>query len=275
VQRIRVQPALDRGQRDRHRQAVGADQELRGAGDEDGEARCAHLPGLPDERLRVTLFAMSRAEAWNEHWGRLAAPAREAVADAVALGPGVRLLDAGCGTGEFLALALERGAIASGIDLSPDMLAVARRRAPEAELREGDITKLPYDDDAFDVVTAFNAVQFTDDVPATIAELARVAPKVAVCNWAGGSQLLDVFAALRNDSAAPRRPLDEHVRAAGLTITQAADVATPYESDDIVTALRDGSGFEGDIAPEVDRYRGADGVYRFENRFRYVLATRS
>jgi SAM-dependent methyltransferase len=218
---------------------------------------------------------MSRAEAWSKHWGRLAAPAREAVADAVGIGAGTRLLDAGCGTGEFLALALERGASAVGIDLSPDMLAVARRRAPDAELREGDITKLPYDDDAFDVVTAFNAVQFTDDVPATIAELARVAPKVAVCGWAADSQLLDVFAALRNDSAAPRRPLDEQVRAAGLTITQAADVATPYDSEEIVTALRDGSGFEGDIEPEVARYRGADGVYRFENRFRYVLATRS
>jgi SAM-dependent methyltransferase len=218
---------------------------------------------------------MGRAEAWSEHWGRLAAPARAAVAEAAGIGPGVRLLDAGCGTGEFLALAVELGASASGIDLSPDMLAVARRRAPEADVREGDITELPYDDDAFDVVTAFNAVQFTDDVPATIAELARVAPKLAVCGWAAGSQLLDVFAALRNDSAAPRRPLDEQVRAAGLTITEAADVATPYVSEDIVTALRDGSGFDGEIEPQVASYRGVDGVYRFENRFRYVLATRS
>ena len=102
-----------------------------------------------------------------------------------------------------------------------------------------------------------------------------MAPRVAVCNWAEGSQLLELFAALRNDSAAPRRPLDEHVRAAGLTITHAADVATPYESDDVVTALRDGSGFEGDIAVAAGPYRGPDGVYRFENRFRYVLATRS
>jgi SAM-dependent methyltransferase len=218
---------------------------------------------------------MARADAWSEHWGRLAAPAREAVADATVIGPGVRLLDAGCGTGEFLALAIARGANASGIDRSADMLAVARRLAPEADLREGDITKLPYADDAFDVVTAFNAVQFTADVPATIAELARVAPKIAVCNWADGSELLDLFAALRNDSAAPRRPLEEHVRAAGLTITAAADVATPYESEEIVAALRDGSGFEGDIASAVEPYRGAGGVYRFANRFRYVLAARS
>ncbi len=215
------------------------------------------------------------AEAWATHWGRLAAPAREAVAEVAGIGAGTRVLDAGCGTGEFLALVIRRGATATGIDLEADRLAVARRRAPEAQLREGDITQLPYDDDAFDVVTAFNVVQFTGDVPATIAELARVAPNVALCNWAEGSQLLDLFAALRNDSAAPRRPLEEHVRAAGLTIADAQDVATPYESDDIVTALRDGSGFEGEIASKAAPYRDADGVYRFENRFRYVLATRS
>lgn len=218
---------------------------------------------------------MARAEAWSEHWGRLAAPAREAVADAAGIGAGSRLLDAGCGTGELLALALARGANASGIDVSPDMLAVARRRAPAAEIREGDITKLPYDDDAFDVVTAFNVVQFTDDGPATIAELARVAPTVAVCGWAEGSQLLDLFAALRNDTARPRQALDEQVLAAGLTIAHAGDVDTPYESEDMVTALREGSGFEGDIAPAAEPYRGRGGVYRFENRFRYVLATRS
>ena len=218
---------------------------------------------------------MKRAQAWSEHWGRLAAPAREAVAEAAGIGAGTRFLDAGCGTGEFLALAIQRGATASGIDLNADMLAVARRRAPEADLREGDVTKLPYDDDAFDVVTAFNVVQFTDDVPATIAGLARVAPKVAVCGWAAGSQLLDLFAALRNDSAAPLRPLDEQVRSAGLEIADAQDVATPYESADVVSALRDASGFEGDIAPEAAPYRGPDGIYRFENRFRYVLATRS
>lgn len=218
---------------------------------------------------------MANAEAWSEHWGRLAAPAREAVADAAGIGAGTRLLDAGCGTGEFLALAIRRGASASGIDLSADMLSVARRRAPEADIREGDITRLPYDDDAFDLVTAFNCVQFTDDVPATIAGLARVAPAVAVCNWAEGSQLLDLFAALRDDSPAPRRPLEEYVRAAGLRIVHGGDVATPYESDDIATALREGSSFGGDIEGAAARYRGADGVYRFENRFRYVLAARS
>jgi SAM-dependent methyltransferase len=216
-----------------------------------------------------------RAEAWSRHWARLADPARVAVADATRIGPGIKVLDAGCGTGEFLALAARRGALTAGIDASPGMLALARRRAPAADLREGDITALPYADRAFDVVTAFNAVQFTGDVPATIAELARVAPVVAVCNWADGSELLALFAALSDERPAPRAPLEEHVRAAGLEPTLAADVDTPYETGDIVAALRDGSGITGDIEAAAAPYRRPDGSYGFRNRFRYVVATRS
>jgi len=39
--------------------------------------------------------------------------------------------------------------------------------------------------------------------------------------------------------------------------------------------LREGSNFDGDIETPAASYRGPDGIYRFENRFRYVLATRS
>ncbi|WP_028061751.1 class I SAM-dependent methyltransferase [Candidatus Solirubrobacter pratensis] len=231
-----------------------------------------------------------RAEAWSAHWTRLSEPARAAVADAAGIGAGTRVLDAGCGTGEFCAQALALGARVSGIDASEGMLALARRRAPEADLRVGDIARLPYDDDAFDVVTAFNAVQFADDIPAAIAELARVGRTVAICNWGGKRDLAVMFNAVSVPS--PRRDalprlsdpgvLEELMRAAGLAPQATADVPTPYEVPDLATlvvALRDGSGFE--LATE-DRvreaaapYRRADGSYRFENRFRYVVATRS
>src|SRR6201986_5313742 len=100
-----------------------------------------------------------RARAWNEHWPRLSLPARDAVLEALGLEPGDRLLDAGCGGGEFLAQAAARGAVVSGVDAAPGMLAIAREHAPDADLREGDLACLPWDDDAFDVATAFNSVQ--------------------------------------------------------------------------------------------------------------------
>src|SRR3954469_12490937 len=182
----------------------------------------------------------ARARAWAEHWARLSGPARLAVADAVGLGPGVRVLDAGCGTGEFCALALARGAQVSGIDVAEGMLALARERAPEADLRVGDIRHLPWADDAFDVVTAFNVVQFTDDVPATIAELGGVATRVSICNWREGADLTALFGALTEDDSAGDeeaetrkavgRPgvLEAMMRDAGLVPEVAADVETPY-----------------------------------------------
>src|SRR3954469_23690793 len=93
-----------------------------------------------------------------------------------ALGPlqGVTLLDAGCGSGQALVEAAARGAVVSGLDATPEPLAIARARTPAAALRVGDIQELPYDDGTFDAVTAFNAVQYAVDPAVAVAELARV-----------------------------------------------------------------------------------------------------
>jgi 2-polyprenyl-3-methyl-5-hydroxy-6-metoxy-1,4-benzoquinol methylase len=64
-----------------------------------------------------------RAQAWAAHWARLGEPARAAVADGTDIAAGTRVLDAGCGPGEFCALAVSLGARVSGIDLSEGMLA--------------------------------------------------------------------------------------------------------------------------------------------------------
>ena len=224
-----------------------------------------------------------RAELWAEHWTRLSAPARTAVADAVGIEPGTRLLDAGCGSGEFLALAARRGAVVSGIDAAEGMLALARRKVPGADLRHGDLLRLPYDDDAFEVATAFNAVQFAGDVARAVAELARVAGRVAICNWAEHSELYALFEVLTEPApAGVRAPgvLEDLMSAAGLRPELSADVATPYRTPDLaalVAALREGSGLEvteDQVAAVASPYRRADGSYRFENRFRYVIATR-
>src|SRR3954451_20282988 len=95
------------------------------------------------------------AAEWAEHSSGLAAPAREAVADRLRAGD--RVLDIGCGTGEFCALAHARGMTASGIDAAPAMIELARTRAPEADLRGGSMDALPWDDGSFDAVVGFNS----------------------------------------------------------------------------------------------------------------------
>jgi SAM-dependent methyltransferase len=207
---------------------------------------------------------VSRAADWAELCAPVSAPAWQAVAEATAVGDGTRVLDLGCGTGEFCRLAADRGAIASGIDASEDMLAVASRAAPAADLRRGDLEQLPWPDDTFDVVTAFNAIQFADELTALREASRAVRPggRVAVCNWRGPehSELLRVTRALRGAPAtsppardesrgaapAQSRPaalgepgvLEELARAAGLEPVEDGEVAAVLEVPDLDTLER-------------------------------------
>lgn len=77
------------------------------------------------------------------------------------LKPGERILDVGCGTGGVTIPAKQRvgkGGQAAGIDPSPEMIAVAKRKAERAGLeidfRVGVIEALPYPDASFDAVTS-------------------------------------------------------------------------------------------------------------------------
>jgi SAM-dependent methyltransferase len=101
-------------------------------------------------------------------------PLFEAVLDAAGAGPGARLLDVGCGSGLTLVLAAERGAVPSGVDISPGLLGIARDRLPHADLREADMESLPFGDGAFDAVTGVNAFQFAGDPRRALGEAARV-----------------------------------------------------------------------------------------------------
>ena len=102
-------------------------------------------------------------------------PTYRAVIERVGIASGDRVLDLGCGAGTFLGLAAEHGARVAGLDAAESLLGIAAGRVPSADLRAGDLERLPWDDDTFDLVTGFNSFFFAADMGAALAEAARVA----------------------------------------------------------------------------------------------------
>ena len=91
------------------------------------------------------------------------------------LGPGPgRCLDLGCGTGLALSLIEDAGWSVTGIDASSEQLAVARERAPGAELLRADAHALPFDDGSFDAVVSILTHTDFDDAAAVFREVVRV-----------------------------------------------------------------------------------------------------
>jgi SAM-dependent methyltransferase len=119
----------------------------------------------------------------DEGWGRRAVDfavlsepgnCREYVAMHQRLGVSDRdhLIDVACGAGFAIELARARGATCSGIDASSRLVAVARDRNPDADVRVGDMHAMPWHDGSFDVATSFRGVWGT--TPAALGEIHRV-----------------------------------------------------------------------------------------------------
>ena len=121
------------------------------------------------------------AEPWGRRardWAELAEPSNQplfaAVLRRLGLRDGTRLLDVGCGSGYAARMAAALGAEVTGLDITPELLAIARERVPAGDFRLGDMAALPFVDESFDAVVGFNAFQFADDPGAAVAEGRRV-----------------------------------------------------------------------------------------------------
>jgi len=258
--------------------------------------------------------ASGSASRWGPLWGARArdwaaveeqqAPTYEEGLRRAGLERGQSVLDVGCGTGVFLALAAARGARVHGVDASEDLVALARERVPGADVRVGEMEALPYGDDSFDVVTGFNSFFFADDMAAALGEAARVAKPgapVLLQVW-GDPEHCDLEAMKRAVApfmpapppGAPAPPqlwrpgvLEEVAAAAGLRPERAFDLAWAYEfadDDHLARALLAPGGIVRavDLAGEdavraaiveaMAPYRTPGGGYRLRNEWHYLLA---
>jgi demethylmenaquinone methyltransferase / 2-methoxy-6-polyprenyl-1,4-benzoquinol methylase len=88
---------------------------------------------------------------------------------------GGHVLDVATGTGLVAAELLRQGFEVTGVDQSPEMLAVARRRfGDRVELIDASAQRLPLDSASFDHLTVTYLLRYVPDPAATLAELARV-----------------------------------------------------------------------------------------------------
>ena len=117
--------------------------------------------------LITRLLSFGRDQAWKR---RVVALAR--------IAPGDRVLDLACGTGDLALAAEQTGAAATGLDLTPRMIELAREKASalrsSARWLVGDICALPLSDARFTVVTAGYGLRNVPDLRLALREIHRV-----------------------------------------------------------------------------------------------------
>ena len=105
------------------------------------------------------------AENYDAGWrGTKSARFYEDLIKELEINPGDAVLDVGCGTGTVLKFISSKTEIKGyGLDISPQMLEVARKKNPDFEFAEGNCETLPYGDNCMDVIIACMAYHHFSD----------------------------------------------------------------------------------------------------------------
>lgn len=125
--------------------------------------------------------------------------------------PGEAVLDVGTGTGVVAITAARHGAKVTGLDLTPELLALARDNAhisrhEDIAWTEGDAEQLPYPDASFDVVLSQFGHMFAPRAEVAVAEMRRVlrpGGRVAFATWPPEHFVGRMFAFVGRNSPPP------------------------------------------------------------------------
>jgi SAM-dependent methyltransferase len=146
--------------------------------------------GLLDDQMKDSMRGPWIAGDFGAIAEEIGVPEAERFVARMGLGPGARVLDVACGTGNVTIPMARRGAMVTGLDMMPHLLEKARARAVREGLRirfdEGFAEALPYPDGSFDVLVSMFGIMFSP-LPATVAsEMARVlrpGGRLALASW--------------------------------------------------------------------------------------------
>ena len=181
---------------------------------------------MPDDETRWSRIGGVSGEEYAERFAALARSGAdlhgEARFCAALLPPGVRVLDAGCGTGRVAIHLAELGFGCVGVDVDESMIAVARRTAPQIPWHQADLASLTVDD--LDGTSDFDLVVMAGNVVPLLAPgtVGRAVASLAALLRSDGV----LVAGFGLDSAhlPPRCPVtpieeyDDACRAAGLSL---------------------------------------------------------
>ena len=131
----------------------------------------------------------------------------------LALAPGARVLDVACGSGNLSLPAARAGAIVTGLDIAPNLIGTARKRALAERLKikfdEGDAEQLPYADASFETIMTMFGAMFAPRPEKSAAELLRVCRpggRIAMANWTPAGFIGQMFKTTATHVTPPNIP---------------------------------------------------------------------
>lgn len=173
---------------------------------------------------RATGYEERRAH--REFWGRENGAVNDMLSD---LGPGTKVLDIPVGTGRYAPIYQARKFVAVGMDVSPDMLAVAEEKVAgigfAMALCEGDVLDIDVPDQSFDVVVCTRLLNWIlpDEMTRAIAEMMRVCRRRLIVSIELGRRTSD-----KGNKPQDEAVFDSAVFAAGGKIEKRVGISAGY-----------------------------------------------
>jgi ubiquinone/menaquinone biosynthesis C-methylase UbiE len=137
------------------------------------------LKKLPPEIYDRDYFLSDRCEGFEYFQGGELSAVKRYELEQLQVGPGIRVLDAGCGRGEMLKACADAGAEVAGVDYSEAAVALTKETlagVKGADIRQGEFLELPWPDASFDRILFGDVIEHLDpaDAAGALREFRRV-----------------------------------------------------------------------------------------------------